>query len=275
MHEQLDRNFGITILYRVAFGFPYVGIDVPAGNQYVLEWSERDETVVPFLAGISNTPEEERYTIEQLRTGRYLGLKMYLDQGPVQARSVWEFYTRPILTVANDLELPITLHLPSSNLLKDLDEVETLATEFPRVTVIIAHMGGRYTTAEVFQAAAPRLKRLPNIVFDTSCCAETGVFLAALETFGPERILYGSDQPYNAPRRKRYVHPTKGISFMVDRLYSWVDPEEWAAYQGMNDDLVCIHLESLVALGEALERYGDRTAIQRIFVDNAIDILGV
>jgi len=71
------------------------------------------------------------------------------------------------------------------------EEVAQAARLCPEATVIMAHLGGYYHYEAVLQAA----QELPNVLVDTSASPYPWLIRRAVETIGPERVLYASDGP--------------------------------------------------------------------------------
>jgi predicted TIM-barrel fold metal-dependent hydrolase len=71
------------------------------------------------------------------------------------------------------------------------EEVAQAARLCPEATVIMAHMGGYYHYEAVLQAA----QELPNVLVDTSASPYPWLIRRAVETIGPDRVLYASDGP--------------------------------------------------------------------------------
>ncbi len=69
------------------------------------------------------------------------------------------------------------------------DEANELITSFPRVTFVFAHMARH-------RDSSPSVIPEPNVYLETSH-APAEVILRAIETFGVEKILFGSDFRYN------------------------------------------------------------------------------
>lgn len=70
-------------------------------------------------------------------------------------------------------------------------EVAEAARLCPEATVIMAHLGGYYHYEAVLEAA----QELPNVLIDTSASPYPWLIRRAVETIGPDRVLYASDGP--------------------------------------------------------------------------------
>lgn len=74
-------------------------------------------------------------------------------------------------------------------------ELAEAARLCPETTVIFAHMGGYYHCRAAIQSA----QELPNVLLDTSAMPYPEMIRQAVQTIGPERVLFGSDGPGCVP----------------------------------------------------------------------------
>lgn len=122
MHAQANRMFYSSPVYQVAFGFPIKGIDVIAANNYVKQIAAANQRIIPFLLGM---PLEDgvRYTLQELETLKFQGVKMYRSQYNSQPKRILEMYPQEILRTVEQMKIPIVLHLPT-NLIVDAEELD-------------------------------------------------------------------------------------------------------------------------------------------------------
>jgi predicted TIM-barrel fold metal-dependent hydrolase len=71
------------------------------------------------------------------------------------------------------------------------EEVAEAARLVPEATVIMAHLGGYFHNEAVLEIA----ESLQNVYVDTSAVPYPWLIRRAVDTFGPERVLYASDGP--------------------------------------------------------------------------------
>lgn len=108
----------------------------------------------------------------------------------------------PIYEAASSLSLPITFHVG-----RDPDSVQVpyatpsgiarISSLFPDLTIIAAHMGGARMSDEVEQTLAGK-----NVYLDTSLSnvfCPPDQFIRIVRKHGSERILFGSDCPWQSP----------------------------------------------------------------------------
>jgi len=136
---------------------------------------------------------------------------------------------------------------------------------------VIAHFGRCYTDPHPRQGLPP-LADDPGLYFDNSAVLNPAVHRMALELFGPERILYGTDNPilYMRGRRRwqgrKYInHTSADLHFNTDRE----PPEVEAAY-------TLYMYEALRAIKSACDAVGvGPDGIEAIFGGNAQRLIGL
>jgi glutamate-1-semialdehyde 2,1-aminomutase len=188
--------------------------------------------------------------------------------------SIFDFLPHHILEVVNDRHAWITLHVPRTARLGHPDnirEVREIRRRYPHIALVIAHLGRSYTEPHA-REALPQLADDPGLFFDTSAVVNPVCHRIALEQFGPDRLLYGSDNPVFYMRGRRqfrdrtYVNRTNHpFHFNRDRE----SPELEAAY-------TLLMYEDLRALKQACAKLGlvGRRQIEAIFHDNAARLIG-
>jgi len=139
-----------------------------------------------FIAFADHSPATEAGRI------RSLMLRECHDLG---VRGIGEMEEEPnaeLLEVAKELRLPILIHPPQERVAPFYDFVPTN----PDVNFIVAHLGS--SGSEDFDehlAAISLAKCYPNVYLDTSNVVLTRYLKMAIEELGPEKILFGSDEP--------------------------------------------------------------------------------
>ncbi len=258
----------------VAFGVPDLDFDLEAGNAYVQQgcqqrgWSS--------LIVIRPQWSAEKIAAELDRPG-VIGVKPYYSlisenrdtrDAHLEA-GIFDFLPHHILEVLDACHAWVTLHVPKAARLghpDNLREIRELRRRYPNVVLVIAHLGRCYTEAHALEAL-PGLADDPGIYFDTSAVLNPASHRVALEHIGPERILYGTDNPILYMRGRRqysdrtYVNRTSyPFHFNRDR-----EPAEIEA------GYTLYMYEDLRAIQQACEELGltDRRHVEAIFHDNA------
>ncbi|MEN8255653.1 MAG: amidohydrolase family protein [Verrucomicrobiota bacterium] len=119
--------------------------------------------------------------------------------------SIFEFLPHHQLEVLNERKSWLTLHVPKADRLghpDNITEVKKVREMYPDIKLVIAHLGRCYTLAHA-KEALPLLANDPGLYFDNSAVFNPEVHRYALELLGPQRILYGTDNPIFYMRGRR------------------------------------------------------------------------
>ncbi|NOY80848.1 MAG: amidohydrolase family protein [Kiritimatiellaeota bacterium] len=186
--------------------------------------------------------------------------------------SIFDFLPHHQLEVLNDRRAWVTLHVPRAERLPhpdNLREVRELRSRYPDVSLVVAHFGRCYTEPHA-RAALPALSADLGLYFDNSAVLNPAVHRLAFEVLGPERILYGTDNPVFYMRGRRQWRGTRYINrtshpFFFNKVR---EPREIeAAY-------TLYMYEALRAIGEAARDVGlSGTDLGAVFHGNAERLL--
>ena len=248
------------------FAKTFRGIDHRAANLYLLEQSDAEDRVA--LYGLPDDPE---YTIGMLAHSRVSALKMYYSYLEPPAMEIYQYFPKVILEEAQSRSVPIILH-PPRRITMCLDQILTLAKDFPRLRVCLAHLSLTKSIVPGLEEAFAEITRLPRIYFDTALVPSAEVVEMALRVVGPERIMYGSDEPLNLIRSTPYVHPEKGERLATEYQYHWVDHIDYQMHKHLATGVTHAHWQALQAVKTAISSLPDREqdmAKQKLFHNNA------
>ena len=180
---------------------------------------------------------------------------------------IGEFLPSWAWEIADRRGLTIMLHLVRQRSLAD-PENQTYICEhcrrFPGARLVLAHAArgfcGPHTTEGI-----DAIRGLDNVFFDTSAICEALPLEAILSTYGPSRLLFGSDFP---------VSELRGKAFTIGDGYCWIyhDSMDWNAWRMGQPTLVGI--ESVLAVQQACRtlRLSDGD-VELIFGGNARQLL--
>jgi hypothetical protein len=205
----------------VAFGVPDLDFDLEAQNRYVREGCLARQW--QSLAVVRPQWSAAQLASELAKPG-VIGIKPYyaLIAANRQTRDahleagIFEFLPHHLLEVAHERHAWVTLHVPKAARLghpDNLREIAELRRRYPNVALVIAHLGRCYTEAHA-RAGLPPLAEDPGIYVDTSAVLNPASHRVALECLGPERVLYGTDNPilymrgHRQYRERAYVNRT-------------------------------------------------------------------
>jgi predicted TIM-barrel fold metal-dependent hydrolase len=100
---------------------------------------------------------------------------------------------RQLMARAAELQIPVAIHSGAQFCLPW--QIAALAEEFPRVPIIMDHMGFRYYVDGAIHVA----QRVKNIHLATALVSMPGYIRMAVDKVGSERVIYGSDYPTGHP----------------------------------------------------------------------------
>ena len=148
--------------------------------------------------------------------------------------------------------------------------IRRLCEAHPGMQLILAHAARGFNMYHTI-SGLPALKGLRNVWFDSSAVCEPGALLAIIRTFGPERLLYGSDFPVTHIRGKAV---TLGDSFL------WLGADsarlEAAYAEGGRVRPTLVGIESLRALKAACDAARlPASSVCDIFYGNAARMFGL
>jgi len=211
-------------VHRLSFGFPFSpDCDFEASNRFIAEQTSKDpESAGLMLVRPEITADEISHGVKTLGL---LGLKpyrFYSSTGDAVNCRITDFLPEHQLEVANQYGLLVMMHLSKPNAIADeenLADLQYLTTKYPRVRWILAHCARSYFAGPL-ERAAPVLKELPNVWFDTSSVCESDAITALCKAAGPERVMYGSDDVPVGVMRGKYVAFGFGWAYLSEDNHS-------------------------------------------------------
>jgi uncharacterized protein len=264
-----NREFGC-----LAFGLPDLDFDLEGGNTDVQQacasrgWNS--------LAVIRPQWTQEKVA-ELLNGPGVIGVKPYyslisLDRETRDRHleaSIFEFLPHHVLEVINDRHAWVTLHIPKAARLGHPDnvrEIREIRRRYPNITLVIAHLGRCYTEPHALEAL-PQFADDPGLYFDSSAVLNPACHRVALQYLGPQRILYGSDNPVMYMRGRRQYHERTYINRTNHAFYFNRDREP----AEVEARYTLFMYEDLLAIKQACTELGivAREQIEMIFHSNA------
>lgn len=252
----------------LVFGWVYKETYIEQNNDYVLQGILDPSNNAAGL--LVTRPEFDPEIIAKAMDRGFLGIKPYPDlaQRGGSEVSIYEFLPREHLRLLNERCGILMLHLPRANRIGDPENIRELleiSENYPEVKIITAHIGRAFCLPTA-QRGLPHFVNTPNVFFDTSANLNADVFTYALETIGPDRILFGTDLPITMMRGVREHVGERYINY-TDGNYSWntnrKSPEEEARY-------TYFAYEELKALITAVQRAGlGKQDLEKIMYTNA------
>ncbi|MGA2866593.1 MAG: amidohydrolase family protein [Verrucomicrobiota bacterium] len=262
----------------LAFGMPDLDFDLDAGNAYL-------EQECPKRGWHSLAVIQPQWSPDKiaalLRAPGVIGVKPYyallsLNRETRDAHleaSIFDFLPHRQLEVVNDGHGWVTLHVPKAARLghpDNLREIRELRRRYPNIALVIAHLGRCYTEPQALEAL-PQFAEDPGLFFDTSAVLNPACHRLALQHLGPQRLIYGSDNPVLYMRGRRQYSGRSYINRVSHPFHfnqQREAPEVEARY-------TLFMYEDLCAIKQACEELGvtGRKEIESIFHDNAARLI--
>ena len=200
-----DREFSC-----LAFAYPDLSYDIEASNEGLRTNAlQRDWSSLAVIR-----PQWPAKTIEAvLEKEGVIGVKVYYSlisedkstRDKHLEASIFDFLPHHHLQVLNQRGAWVTLHVPKADRLGHPDnirEIREIRGRYPDITLVIAHFGRSYTLPHA-EEGLPELADDAGLYFDNSAVLNPEVHRFALSVLGPERILYGTDNPIFYMRGRR------------------------------------------------------------------------
>ena len=257
----------------LAFGWPTLAFDVDAQNQYVR--AECVKRAWPCLSILDPRWPAERVAGEMEVPG-VIGLKPYYSmigyspetRDEYIESSIFDFLPHHVLEVLDARGAWVTLHVPKADRLghpANVAEIREIRRRYPRVVLVIAHLGRSYTLPHA-EESLPQLADDGGLYFDVSAVLNGQVLRLAIETLGPRRLLYGTDNPVFYMRGRRQWH---GRSYVNRTNYPFYFNKEREAPQ-IEASYTLYMYEALKAIRGACEDLQlSRQDVEAIFFTNA------
>ncbi len=248
-------------------------------NEYVRESAARTGYPALYYA----RPEQSAEELERMiRSGRFLGIKSYLsfapDYIPAGEIRIFDFFPKHQLEKMNDLGAIVMLHIPRDGRLKDpvnLAQILEIKRCFPRVLLIVAHIGRAYTNEDIGDAFEV-LSEAEDLLFDFSAnCCESAME-AMLKSVGPNRALFGSDLPILRMRTRRIEEGGTYINLVPPGLYGspLEDRHLREVSREEGEALTFFLYEEILAFKRVAVRMNlSRTDISNVFYGNAAALI--
>ena len=254
-------------VHRLSFGFPFSpSCNFAASNRFVAQQTARD----PGSAGlmlVHPTMTPAGLEAELDATG-LLGLKpyrFYARSGQPATCPITDFLPEEQIEVADRRGLIVMLHISKRDAIADPDNIRDLVRlsgRYPRVRWILAHAARSYSYWAI-EKAAPALRGLPNLWYDTSSICESDALEALLVAVGPERVMYGSDDLPVGVVRGKYIAFGFAWAFLGENNHS-------LNLAHVNPQMTFVRYEQLRAMRRAALRLGlSRGQIEDLFCNTA------
>jgi len=254
----------------LCFGIPARNVDAPAINEWVAkEVAAQSGWRALALARPDDDPEK---ISAHLSSGHFAGLKVYhlfAERTDSFNCEVEEFVPEWMWEVLHAHRGILMLHIVKDTAMADPANqaaVRRLCRKYPNCQLVLAHVARSFSHRHALEGLRC-LRDLDNVWVDTSAVCESQAFAEAIEVFGPERILFGSDFP---------ISNFRGRSSTLGESFHWLyEDGEDPSKEALNRQMTLVGLESLRAFREAAETSGLTVGdLENVFHRNALRVLG-
>lgn len=196
-------------VHRLSFPFPFSPeCDFARSNAFVAEQTSRDPQSGALMLV---TPQMTATEVEaEVNKHRFLGFKpyrFYSSTGDAVNCRICDFMPEHLIEVAHRRGLIIMMHLSQKDAIADphnIADLVRLCEKYPNARWILAHCARSYSTWAI-EKAAPSIRGLPNVWYDTSSVCESDAIDALITAVGPEPVMYGSDDIPVGVMRGKYI----------------------------------------------------------------------
>ncbi len=230
-----------------------------------------------------SSPDEDPEDLERkIRRGGFLGLKSFQNLAPEYIPEaeirIFDFFPKNQLAMLDRIGGIAMLHIPRSGRLKDpvnLHQIVELKKEFPRVGLIIAHIGRAYCRNDIGDAFEI-LSQCQDLMFDFSANSCEEAMEALLRSVGSRRVMFGSDLPILRMRARRVVENNVYINLVPPGLYGDIsgDPHMREVPRSEEEKLTFFMYEELLAFKRVSQKLRlSAEDIENVFYNNANDMI--
>ncbi len=209
LNETNELLFPGKKVISVLYGEPSTSIDLKRNNEYVAQSAEKYG--FPALYLVHPTQSCESIEREFAKHPCFKGLKVYLSFAPKYIPNneirIYDFLTPEHLALADRHGWVVQLHIARSRRLADpvnYIQLREIEEKYPNLQLIVAHLGRAYADEDVGEALE-YLKDTQKTIWDFTANTNETVMRRVLETFGPDRFIYGTDFPIFRMKARRTV----------------------------------------------------------------------
>jgi predicted TIM-barrel fold metal-dependent hydrolase len=187
VERQLELMDAKGIARAVVFGFPLEEIDRVAANEYVLDAASRyPDRFLPFML----VGDDTEHWLEK-------GARGFKQQDILYAPERFDLIRA--YSVMAEAGVPMLIHFRHRPDASVAQQARRVIEQVPALKLIVAHMGRRIPNDAAGVIDTMRgLADLPNVYFETSTVRSAAAIEASLAIAGADRVLFGSDFPFNS-----------------------------------------------------------------------------
>lgn len=248
-------------------------------NNYVKENSSKFDFPALYFSHPNQTAEEVE---KGILDGKFLGIKSYLSLAnpsiPTNDVRIFDFFPHHQLELLNDMGGIVMCHIPRSLRFKDpanLEDIKEIATKYPKLKFIVAHIGRAYIPADMGNALE-YLSECKNLLYDFSANTSDYAMEKTLESVGSKRLMFGSDLPISRMRMRRIEENGTYINIVPPKVYDNSSKDAHIRETTEEDakNLTYFMYEEILAMKKATQKLNfGKEEIENLFFNNANELI--
>ena len=277
--EDLQETYRLMFPGKEVSALIFGGGHLPQANAYIAECSQKSGWPGLYYSHPTQSADElER----EIRAGGLLGVKSYLSLAPkylpTKEIRIFDFFPEAQLARLNEMGAVCMLHIPRDGRLKDpvnIHQILEIRRRFPRLRLIVAHIGRAYTKEDVGNAF-DLLTQEPETMYDFAATSCEYAITEAIRRCGPKHILFGTDMPILRMRTHRIEENGTYINLVPPGLYG--DPSQDPHLREVTPEeaekITFFAYEELLAFKRTCTRLGSsREDVEDMMYNNAVELL--
>lgn len=184
LKKSMDR-WGID--KSVVFPFNYDDKELIEESLKILEKSKSEDWIIPFLRFNPNVIDKDELIV--LLDKGFKGMKLHprAQNFKVDDKKIYWIYE-----LCSDKKIPILFHCSIKDNESHPSKILRVAEKFPNLNIIMAHFfGNDFDIMKI-------VNKYPNLYVDTSMNSGTLKRKQTVEKYGFNRLVFGSDAPYDS-----------------------------------------------------------------------------
>ena len=218
----------------------------------------------------------------KIREGGFLGVKSYLNRAPDyiprKEIRIFDFFPKHQLARLNEMGAICMCHIPRDGRLKDhvnIQQILEIRREFPKLRLIVAHIGRAYTQGDVADAF-DYLTAEPETMYDFSAnCCEYAI-TEAIRRCGVKHLMFGTDMPILRMRTHRIEENGTYVNLVPPGMYfdPLGDPHLREVSEEEAKTITFFAYEELLAFKRAAKTLGlTKEDVEDIMYNNANNLI--
>ncbi len=258
-------------VHRLSFPFPFPHpCDFDGSHEFLAEQIRGDrQSAGLMLVDSQTTVEQAEATLDRYAFVGFKPYRFYASTGDAVNCRIPEFMPERLVELAHRRGLIIMMHVSKRDAIADpenLDDLRRLCDRWPNAKWILAHCARSYS-AWAIEKAAPVLRSLPNVWFDTSSVCESDSFDALFSEVGASRVMYGSDDVPIGVLRGKYIAFGRAWGFLSESNHA-------LGLSHCDARMTFTRYEQLRAMKRAAKRAGlTRDDLERLFWTTAANLV--